>query len=60
MNRDPLESELKRAHVQPEWLAPESSSVTFANVAWETISRQLVGENAPTARFDYWICPNRG
>ena len=57
MNRDQLENELKRAHVNLNgWLPVLQCDICKRR--WEPFAT-AVGENAPTARFDYWICPNR-
>lgn len=57
MNRDVLESELKRVHVSLNgWLPVLQCDV--CKKRWEPFAA-AVGDNAPTARFDYWICPNK-
>ena len=57
MKRDQLESELKRAHVSLNgWLPVLQCDI--CKKRWEPFAN-AVGDNAPTARFDYWICPNR-
>jgi len=57
MKRDLLESELKRAHVSLNgWLPVLQCDI--CKQRWEPFAT-AVGENGPTARLDYWICPNR-
>jgi hypothetical protein len=57
MNRDLLESELKRARVSLNgWLPVMQCDV--CKQRWEPFAT-AAGESAPTARFDYWMCPNR-
>jgi len=57
MNREQLESELKRAHVSVNgWLPVLQCDI--CNRRWEPFAT-AVGDMAATARFDYWLCPNR-
>ena len=57
MNRELLESKLKSAHVNLNgWLPVLQCDICKRR--WEPFAA-AVGENAPTARFDYWLCPNR-
>jgi len=57
MNREQLESELKRAHVSVNgWLPVLQCDICKRR--WEPFAT-AVGDIAATARFDYWICPNR-
>ncbi|PWT95215.1 MAG: hypothetical protein C5B55_01590 [Blastocatellia bacterium] len=57
MNRDALERELKRAHVSLNgWLPVLQCDI--CKKRWEPFST-AVGDMAATARFDYWLCPNR-
>ena len=57
MNREILESELKRAHVNLNGWLPVLQCDICKN-RWEPFAADS-GENAPTARFDYWMCPNK-
>lgn len=57
MNREQLESELKRVHVNLNGWLPVLECDVCGN-RWEPFAA-AAGENAPTARFDYWMCPNR-
>lgn len=57
MNRDQLESELKRAGVSLNGWLPVLQCDTCKK-RWEPFAT-AAGENAPTARFDYWTCPNK-
>ena len=57
MNREQLESELKRVHVNLNGWLPALECDLCGN-RWEPFAA-TAGENAPTARFDYWMCPNR-
>jgi len=55
MNREQLETALKRAHVNLNgWLPVLQCDV--CKKRWEPFAA-AAGENAPTARFDYWMCP---
>lgn len=57
MNREQLERELKRAHVNLNgWLPVLQCDI--CKKRWEPFA-VAAGENAPTARFDYWKCPNK-
>ena len=57
MNRDQLESELKRAHVSVNgWLPVLQCDI--CKKRWEPFAK-AVGDESRTARFDYWMCPNR-
>ena len=57
MNREQLESELKRAHVSVNgWLPVLQCDI--CKQRWEPFAT-AAGDNAPTARFDYWLCPNK-
>lgn len=56
MNREQLESKLKRAHVNLNGWLPVLQC-DLCKRRWEPFAA-AVGDNAPTARFDYWICPN--
>ena len=58
MNRDQLEAELKRVGVSLNgWLPVLHCDV--CNKMWEPFVVAVEGPSAPTARFDYWMCPNR-
>ncbi len=58
MKRDQLETELKRVHVDLDgWLPVLQCDV--CSKRWEPFAAPVTGENAPTARFDYWKCPNQ-
>lgn len=58
MNRDILESELKRAGVSLNgWLAVLQCET--CKKRWEPFAVAVDGPSAPTARFDYWVCPNK-
>lgn len=57
MNKDLLESELKRARVNLNGWIPVLQCDICKN-RWEPFPAAS-GENAPTARFDYWMCPNK-
>lgn len=57
MNRERLETELKRAHVSLNGWLP----VLLCDICkdrWQPFAA-AAGENAPTARLDYWKCPNK-
>ena len=57
MNRDALETELKRAKVSLDgWLPVLQCNVCKRR--WEPFV-VMTGASAPTARFDYWVCPNK-
>jgi hypothetical protein len=57
MNRGELERELKRIHVDLDgWLPVLHCDI--CDTRWEPFV-MTVGESAPTARFDYWVCPNK-
>lgn len=57
MNREQLERELKRVHVDLNGWLPVLQCDICRN-RWEPFA-VAAGENAPTARFDYWVCPNK-
>ncbi len=58
MKRDQLETELKRVHVNLDgWLPVLQCDV--CDKRWEPYTAAAAGENAATARFDYWMCPNK-
>lgn len=57
MNRERLELELKRAHVNLNGWLPVLQCDICKN-RWEPFA-VAAGEQAPTARFDYWKCPNK-
>ena len=57
MNRSTIELELRRVGISLNGWVP----VLMCNACkhrWEPF-RVAVGETAPTARFDYWRCPNK-
>ena len=57
MNRDALERQLKRVDVSLNgWLPVLQCDVCWRR--WEPFVADT-GTSAPTARFDYWICPNK-
>ena len=58
MNRDKLETELKRAGVSLNGWMPVLHCDT-CNKMWEPFAVAVDGPSAPTARFDYWMCPNK-
>jgi len=58
MNRDILESELKRAGVSLNGWLPMLQCDTCKK-RWEPFAVAVDGPSAPTARFDYWVCPNK-
>ena len=58
MNRDILESELKRAGVSLNGWLPMLQCNTCKK-RWEPFAVAVDGPSAPTARFDYWVCPNK-
>jgi hypothetical protein len=58
MNRDRLEKSLKRAGVSlTGWLPVLQCDV--CKKRWEPFATAVDGPSAPTARFDYWMCPNK-
>ena len=58
MNRDRLEKSLKRAGVSLNgWLPVLQCDV--CKKRWEPFATAVDGPSAPTARFDYWMCPNK-
>jgi hypothetical protein len=58
MNRDQLETELKRAGVSLNGWLPVLHCDS-CNRRWEPFAAAVDGPSAPTARFDYWMCPNK-
>ncbi len=58
MNRDILESELKRAGIGLNGWLPVLQCDTCKK-RWEPFAVAVDGPSAPTARFDYWVCPNK-
>jgi len=57
MNREQLESELKRAHVSVNgWLPVLQCEICKRR--WEPFAT-AVSDMSATARFDYWLCPNK-
>jgi hypothetical protein len=56
MNRSILERELKKVGVNLNGWLPVLDCDTCGK-RWEPFSAAL-GPNSPTARFDYWRCPN--
>jgi hypothetical protein len=58
MNRDILESELKRAGISLNGWLPVLQCDTCKK-RWEPFAVAVDGPSAPTARFDYWVCPNK-
>jgi hypothetical protein len=57
MNREQLESALKRAHVSVNgWLPVLQCDICKRR--WEPFAK-AVGDLEQTARFDYWLCPNQ-
>ena len=57
MNRNVLEKELKRVGISLEgWLPVLHCDA--CDKRWEPFNTEL-GPGAPTARLDYWVCPNR-
>ena len=60
MNRSILESELKKVGITLNGWMPVFQCDTCKR-RWEPFDRvdRVVGPAAPTARFDYWKCPNR-
>ena len=58
MNRDRLETELKRAGVSLNgWLPVLHCDI--CNKLWEPFAVAVDGPSARTARLDYWVCPNK-
>jgi hypothetical protein len=57
VNREQLEGELKRAHVNLNGWLP-TLQCDICKTRWEPFAA-AVGDNAPTLRFDYWMCPKR-
>ncbi|HXC71176.1 MAG TPA: hypothetical protein VN644_14435 [Pyrinomonadaceae bacterium] len=58
MNRDNLEAGLKRAGVSLNGWLPVMHCDT-CNKLWEPFAVAVDGPSAPTARLDYWVCPNK-
>jgi hypothetical protein len=58
MNRDQLESELKCVGVSLNGWLP-MLHCDKCNAIWEPFASVVNGPSAPTARLDYWMCPNR-
>lgn len=58
MNRDKLEAELKRADVSLNGWLPVLQCDTCKK-RWEPFAAAVDGPSAPTARLDYWMCPNK-
>jgi hypothetical protein len=58
MNRDRLETGLKRAGVSLNGWLPVLHCDT-CNKLWEPFAVAVDGPSAPTARLDYWVCPNK-
>jgi hypothetical protein len=58
MNRDRLESELKRVGISLNGWLPVLQCDTCKK-RWEPFVTVVNGPSAPTARFDYWKCPNK-
>ena len=58
MNRDKLETELKRAGVSLNGWLPVLQCDSCKQ-RWEPFASAVDGPSAPTARFDYWMCPNK-
>ena len=57
MNRDALETELKRANVTLDgWLPVLQCNICKRR--WEPFGA-ATGDSASTARLDYWMCPNK-
>jgi hypothetical protein len=57
MNRDTLERELERANVSLDgWLPVLQCNICKRR--WEPFVADT-GGSAPTARLDYWMCPNK-
>jgi hypothetical protein len=57
MNRSDLEKELKRAGISLYGWMPVLQCDACKH-RWQPFSL-ATGSSAPTARFDYWKCPNR-
>ena len=58
MNRDKLESELKLAGVSLNGWLPVLQCDSCKK-RWEPFAVAVDGPSGPTARFDYWMCPNK-
>ena len=58
MNRDNLETALKRAGVSLNGWLPVLQCDSCKK-RWEPFVVAVDGPSAPTARFDYWMCPNK-
>jgi hypothetical protein len=58
MNRDKLENELKRAGVSLNGWLPVLQCDS-CKTRWEPFAVAVDGPSAPTARFDYWMCPKK-
>ena len=55
MNRSALEPELKKAHVSLKgWVSLQCED---CKEVWQPFN-EAIGDNAPTARLDFWRCPN--
>src|SRR6476659_5423884 len=58
MNRDKLETALKHAGVSLNGWLPVLQCDSCKK-RWEPFAAAVDGPSAPTARFDYWMCPNK-
>lgn len=58
MNRDKLETALKQAGVSLNGWLPVLQCDSCKK-RWEPFAVAVDGPSAPTARFDYWMCPNK-
>ena len=58
MNRDKLEIALKQAGVSLNGWLPVLQCHSCKK-RWEPFAVAVDGPSAPTARFDYWVCPNK-
>ena len=58
MNRDKLEAALKQAGVSLNGWLPVLQC-DRCRKRWEPFAVAVDGPSAPTARFDYWMCPNK-
>ena len=58
MNRDKLETALKQAGVSLNGWLPVLQCDSCKK-RWEAFAVAVDGPSAPTARFDYWMCPNK-
>jgi hypothetical protein len=58
MNRDKLEAELKRTGVSLNGWLPVLQC-DRCKTRWEPFAVAVDGPSAPTARFDYWVCPKK-